>query len=64
MPRLQRAVGARLAVLELGQKLAQEGARVGQDAEVGRIVAAELLRIDVDMDQLGVREVPRIAGQP
>ena len=56
------ALGA--APLELGEQLAQEGARVGQDAEIGRIVAAELGRIDVDMDQLGLREIPRIAGQP
>ena len=57
-PRLRRAP------LQLGQHLAQEGARVGQDGEVGRIVAAELVMVDVDVDQLGVREVPGIARQP
>ena len=52
------------APIELGEKLAQEGARVGEDAEVRRIIAAELGRIDVDMDEFCVRKIPRIAGHP
>ena len=45
--------GLGAAPLDLGQQLAQEGARVGQNADVGRIIAAELGRVDVDVDQLG-----------
>ena len=57
-------VGLGATPLQLGKKLAQEGARVGEDAEVRRIIAAELGRIDVDMDELCVRKIPRIAGHP
>src|SRR5262249_19845179 len=60
------------AAVELSEQLAQEGARVGEHAEIGRIVAPELGRIgareagriETDRDQLAVGEVPRIAGQP
>ena len=62
VPGFERIAALGRAALQLGQQLAQEGARVGEDAEVGRIVAAELVRVDVDVDQLGVREIPRVAG--
>ena len=52
------------APLQLGKKLAQEGARIGEDAKVRRIIAAELGRVDVDMDEFCVRKIPRIAGHP
>ena len=54
----------RAAAFDLGQQLAQERARVGEDADVGRIIAAELVGVDVDVDQLGLREIPRIARHP
>ena len=46
------------------EQLAHEHLRVGDHAERRRIVAAEFLRIDVDVDQLRLREIPRIAGMP
>ena len=64
MPGLQRTSARGLRSFQLGQKLAQEGARVGENADVRRIVAAKLRRIDIDMDELGVREIPRIARHP
>ena len=58
------APSLRAAALELGEQLTQERARIGEDAEIGRIIAAKLGRIDVDMDELGVRKIPRIARHP
>src|SRR3546814_5350603 len=43
---------------DLRQQLAEEGSGVSQDAEVRRIVAANLLVVDVDVPQLRRREVP------
>ena len=47
-----------------GQELRGEHLGVGDDAERRRIVAPELLRIDVDVQELRLREIPRIAGMP
>ena len=44
--------------------LAQEGAHVGHQAERNRIVAADLLRIDIDVDQLRRRDGERVARDP
>ena len=55
---------ARLAAVELGQHLAQEGAHVRHQAERHRVVAGDLLGIDVDVDQPGRRDRERVAGQP
>ena len=63
-PALQALRSRQRAVLDLGQQLAQEGARVGQDAERRRVVAAELGVIEVDVDQLRAPEIPGIARQP
>ena len=46
------------------EQLAHEHLRVGDDAERRRIVAADLLRVDVDVDQLRRREIPRVARDP
>ena len=46
------------ASFQLGKKLPQKGSRIGKDAEIRRIVAANLVCIDVDMNELAVREVP------
>jgi hypothetical protein len=61
---LQRITALQRAALHLGQHLAQEGAGVGEDRQVRWIVATELVVVDVDMNQLAVREVPGIAGHP
>ena len=50
--------------VELGQHLAQERAHVRHQAERDRIVARDLVGIDVDVDELGRRDGERIAGQP
>ena len=52
------------AALDLGQQLPQEGARIGEHADVGRVIAAKLVRIDVGVDQLGGWKIPRIARHP
>ena len=39
------------AAVEFGMDLAQEGAHIGHQAERDRIVAADFLRIDVDMNE-------------
>ena len=52
-----------LAAVELGQHLAQEGAHVGHQPERDRIVAADLLRIDVDVDELRRRDGEGIARE-
>ena len=52
------------APLDLGEQLPDEGARIGENADIGRIVAAEFGRIEIDVNQLAVREIPRIARQP
>ena len=44
--------GEVLAAIEFGEDLAQEGADVGHQAERDRIVAADLVRIDVDVNEL------------
>src|SRR5437762_2854348 len=38
--------------------------RGGDDPELGRIVAADLLRVDVDVDQFRGRDVVRVARHP
>ena len=57
-------VGNVLATVEFAQNLPQEGADIGHQAERDRIVAADLVGIDVDMDELGRRDVEGIAGYP
>ena len=61
VPRVERR---QLSRSRLGEELAQERARIGQDAEVGRVVAADLRMIDIDMHQLRRREIPRVARHP
>ena len=56
--------GRLLASRDLGQHLAQERAHVRHQAERDRIVAADLLRVDVDMDQFGRRDGEGVAGDP
>ena len=48
----------------LGEQLAQEGACIGQDAEIGHVIAADLRVVHVDVHQLRRREIPRIARHP
>ena len=55
---------ARLALREGGDELRGKDLGVGDDAQRGRIVAAELLRVEVDVDEPGLREVPRVARMP
>ena len=50
--------------IELGQQLAQERPRVGEDADIGRIVATKLGGIEIDVDQFGGWEVPGITRKP
>ena len=63
LARLGDRAGVRAAV-ELGVDLPQEGADIGHEAERHRIVARDLVRIDVDMDQLGRRDGEGVAGDP
>ena len=49
---------------ELGMALAQEGAHIGHQAERDGIVTADLLGIDVDMDQFRRRNGEGIAWNP
>ena len=44
--------------------LAQEGAHIGHQPERDRIIAADLLGIDIDMDELRRRDGEGIAGNP
>ena len=53
-----------LAAVEFGEHLAQEGAHVGHQPERDRIIAADLVRIDVDMNELGRRNGEGVAGNP
>ena len=53
-----------LAPVELGEHLAQEGAHVGHQAERNRIIAADLLRIDVDVNEFGRRNGEGVARNP
>jgi len=50
--------------LELGQNLPQERPHVSHQPERHRIVARDLLRVDVHVDQLGRRNGERIALNP
>ena len=52
------------AAIEFGVYLPQEGAHVGHQAERDRIIAADLLGIDVDMDQPRRRDGEGVAGDP
>ena len=61
MPRVQRW---NLSCSSLGEELPQKRARIGEDAEVRRIVPADLGVVDIDMHQLRRREVPRVARHP
>jgi transcription antitermination factor NusA-like protein len=51
-------------VLQLGEKLAQEGTCVGDDGQIGRIIAAEFGGIDIDVYEFADREIPGLAWQP
>ena len=64
LARAAAAVIERLAPVEFRQHLAQEGPHVRHQAERDRIVAADLLRIDVDVDELGRRDGERVARNP
>src|SRR6185312_3520928 len=64
VPGFQRIAALGAAPVDLGKDLAQERARIRENAEIGRIVAAKLGWVDVDVDQLAVREIPRIARHP
>jgi len=57
-PSRQPSLASEPATLDLGQGLAQEGTRVGQDRKRRRVVAPELGVVDVDMDQFGLGEIP------
>ena len=52
------------AAIELGENLAQERPYVSHQAERDRIIAADLLRIDVDMNELRRRNGEGIARNP
>src|SRR5947208_1128478 len=58
------ALAESLARVEFGEHLAQEGAYVRHQAERDRIVARDLLGIDVDVDELRRRDREGIAGEP
>ena len=63
-----RARGGRIADtvagVELRQHLVQEGAHVRHQPERDRVIAGDLVGIDVDMDELGRRDGEGVAGQP
>ena len=49
---------------DLRQELPQEGPGVGDEAEHYGVDAADLVGVDVDLDDLGRRDVPRAPGLP
>src|SRR5262249_32330000 len=51
-------------MLKRGKELAQEGASVGNNRQIGRIIAAEFSGIDVYVNEFGSGEIPRISRQP
>jgi hypothetical protein len=55
MPGPERTFAIGRAPVQLGEKLTQDCARVGEDGQIGRIVAAELVGVDIDVDELGGR---------
>ncbi len=59
----RRRDARRVARLDLGEKLAQEGAHIGHQAERDRVVAGDLVGIDIDVDQLGRRDGERVARE-
>src|SRR5207245_8657297 len=63
VPRAEHVALGRAGV-QLAENLSQKRARIGDDAEIRRIIAADLVRIDVDVDELAVGEIPGVAGQP
>lgn len=52
------------ASIELREHLPQEGAHIRHQTERNRIIAADLLRIDVDVDQPCGRNSEGVAGNP
>jgi hypothetical protein len=52
------------AAVKLAKELAEESSHVRHQPECDGIIAADLLRIDVDMDQPGRRDGEGIAGDP
>ena len=64
LPARARRAGIVAAAIELSQELAQEGTHVGHQPERDRIVAADFLRVDIDMDELRRRDRERVALQP
>src|SRR5262245_42378818 len=63
LPRVYPAVEIG-APIELGMDLAQEGADISHQAELDRIIPANLFRINVDMDELCRRNGEGVAGNP
>jgi hypothetical protein len=53
-------VHARRAAFELGRERRQEQLHVGQHGEIGRLVGAEHMAVDVDLDRLLLRGVPPV----
>ena len=51
-------------MLKLGSELAQEGARIGDNGEIGRIITAEFGGIDIDVNEFGDGEIPGTSRQP
>ena len=51
-------------MLELGNELAQEGSRIGNDGKIGRIIAAKLGGVDIDVNEFGNGKIPGISRQP
>ena len=58
------ALGEIGAAVEFGMKLPQEGTHIGHQAERDRIIAADLFRVDIDMNELGGRNGEGIARDP
>src|SRR5687768_10098727 len=62
-PRSRRLLSG-IAGVELGQKLAKERPHVRHQPERDRVVAPDLLRVDVDVNELGRRDGERVSGNP
>ncbi len=64
LPARGRNLGDVAAAVEFGQQLAQESAHVRHQPESDGIVSADLVRVDVDMDQPGRRDGEGVARDP